>query len=98
MLGGPACPAWEVEMVESCLPRPVFYDSFPIWARARLVPTLAFYDSFHSCIVPTLSKYDSFHFPIMPTLAKLNSFHFSIVPTLAKLDSFHFGIVPTLAK
>ena len=60
----------EPEMVESYLLRLVFYDSFPLLARAKLVPTLAFYDSFHSSIVSTLAFYDSFHFPIVPTLAK----------------------------
>ena len=62
--------ALDLEMVESCLPRLVFYDSFPFLARAKLVPTLAFYDSFHSSIVSTFAFYDSFHFPIVPTLAK----------------------------
>ena len=65
----PACPPGEPEMVESCLPRSRF-TIVSLFARSWLVPTLAFYNSFHSSIVPTLAQYYSFHSSIVPTFVK----------------------------
>ena len=58
-----------LEMVESCLPRLAFYDSFRSWPVPGPSPTLVFYNSFHSSIVPTLAFHDSFHSSIVLTLA-----------------------------